>query len=296
MDMFCILQVAAFVGSHHNRFLQQHQIMDNCKISHVSNQDPHETDGCRNTFCKSRIDECPQNQTSKIKCPVSHTNTGISQPVQAHQSVQHVDVHGKHEEDRDRRVEKVERIEHTKGRDSPSLSSCEYHIVGCDAKIEHQHRMEHNEKYTKKHFSLVLECVQQLNNTKQKLEQTERKLAEREHEATNQLRAAARELRDTKAMLVYTEGVLADKQASLADNYETNMQLDAVEMELTDIRRKLENTERKLAEVSDHRFKLLILIICAFGLIFIYYNYVLVIMIMIAIYMYYYYLPKEHNT
>ena len=267
--------------------------MDICKACHITSQDLRETECCRNTFCKSCTDKCPQNKTGMIECPLCHAYTGIIQSVQSHQSIQHVDVHAGHEEGKHRLAEKVERTEHAKN--CLPLCSCEYHIVGCDVKIEHQNQMEHNEKHMKKHFSLVSNCVQELNNTKQKLEQTEKKLAEREYEATNQLRAAARELRDTKAMLAYTEGVLADKQASLADNYETNMQLQAVEMELTESKRKLENTEEKLAEVSDHRFKLIILVICAFGLVFIYYNYVLVIMILIAIYTYNYYLPKEHS-
>ena len=261
----------------------------------VASQDPQETECCRNTFCKSCTDKCRQNETGMIECPLCHAYTGIIHAVQSHQSIQHVDVRAKHEEDKHKSVEKVETTEHAKN--CLPLCNCEYHIVGCDAKIEHQHQMEHNEKYTKKHFSLVTNCVQELKSTKQKLEQTERKLAEREYEATNQLRAAARELRDTKAMLAYTEGVLADKQASLTDNYETNMQLQAVEMELTDTKRKLEITEETLAEVSDHRFKLIILVICVFGLVFIYYNFVFVIMVLIAIFTYYYYyLPKEHDT
>ena len=57
---------------------------------------------------------------------------------------------------------------------------CEYHIIGCKAKVACGHQIEHSQKDMKKHFKLVLDCVKKLKDTQQQLDDTQQQLEDSE--------------------------------------------------------------------------------------------------------------------
>lgn len=187
--LFCLQMSKMRVGGYRNRFVKQDQIIDIlvCKICHAVNHDPYETQCYKTTFCKSCIDKpCTHDRWWMRICPMCRIQYDITKAMEIYQCIPLLDVYCEYEEEGCRWRGKVKEIDKHMKECYYLPVPCEYHIVGCKAKVARPHQIEHNQAYIHIHFSLVLDCVKELNYTKQQLKDSERELAKSNHEKNNQ--------------------------------------------------------------------------------------------------------------
>ena len=137
------------------------------------------------------------------------------------------------------------------------IVQCQYHNVGCEAKVVRKDLVKHDEEKTNEHLLLVKSVLigtqNRLSDTEQKLADTQNKLAETQHKLDN----TQNRLGDTQNKLGDTENKLADTQRKLADvqwrldNMQSRLggaewKLDSTQSRLGDTESKLQSTQTKL--------------------------------------------------
>ena len=122
---------------------------------------------------------------------------------------------------------------------------CQYHDVGCDAKIARKDLVKHSEENTNKHLllmkSTLTDTQSKLADTQSKLVDTQNKLADTQSKLT----MTENKLDDTKYRLSSTENELKNTKYKLSD---IANELDDAKDQLTD---ELEDTKCKLSDIDD---------------------------------------------
>ena len=173
-------------GGYHYRFVKEDEILDMlvCKIYQDVSRDPYETKCCNNTFCKSCIDKsCAK---WKKRCPICRSLLKTAEAVQIRRSIKQLDVYCEYVKDGCKWIGQVEAIEKHLKECRYKPTPCEYHIIGCKAKVTRGRQIEHNQKDKKKHFKLVLDCVKKLKDTQQQLNDTQQQLEDSEDKLIRQ--------------------------------------------------------------------------------------------------------------
>ena len=192
-------------------FVNNEQILDMfiCKICHCVSKDPYETQCCRNTFCKSCIDKA--RRSGIISCPVCRKQPySITQAVQIDRHIKILKIYCKNRnqgctwtgtlESKDIHLKTCEL--------NFAIVRCEYHIVGCDAKVKRIDQSKHNKEKMEMHFRMVSKKVndtqQQVNDTQQQLKKSEQRLKgarQQVEESNKRINLLWKELECTKAKL-----------------------------------------------------------------------------------------------
>lgn len=223
-----------------------------CKICQLVSQDPYETTCCHNTFCKLCIDTA--NRHGFISCPLCrHQPVQTTECVQLHRQIQSLHVFCDNKETGCEWVGEVEAIKRHAKQCPYNTVTCDYHIVGCTAKIPLHLLSEHNREKAKDHISLVQLKVEELKITKAMLQQANVTLNGTKQEVKRNkelLNTAAVELRHTKAKLHDTTEKLNVSQTELHNTYEQlNKTLDHLahsQEETNDTRTQLTDSEAQL--------------------------------------------------
>ena len=165
------------VGGYHNRFVKQDQIMDMliCKICHAVSRHPYETQCCKNTFCKSCIERSSKWNNN---CPICRSFLQITMAVQIDRSIKCLNVYCEYERNGCRWIGQVEGIKKHMKECLFYPVPCEYQIIGCKKLVPRSLQVDHNWRYMKMHFNLVLGCVKELNDTKRQLQHAKDELIE----------------------------------------------------------------------------------------------------------------------
>ena len=133
------------------------------------------------------------------------------------------------------------------------IVQCQYHNVGCEAKVVRKDLVKHDEEKTNEHLLLVKSV---LIGTQNKLSDTEHKLDVAQNKLTDALNKLAEtqhrldntqnRLGDTQNKLDSTENKLADTQRNLAETQLSLLGLDGMQSRLGDTESKLQGTQTKL--------------------------------------------------
>lgn len=204
----------------YNQFVKQDQIIDTfmCKICHGVNCSPlYKTKCCNDVLCKSCIDRL--HTKWKKRCPMCHKLLEIVEATQNHHRIKHLDVCCKHEKEGCKWIGQVKAIKKHLKECTYKPTPCEYHIVGCKVKVAHSCQTEHNQKYMKKHFNMVSDCIKELKDTKRQLSDAENKLDDcnnqliyykkKNHDAQLHAYVVGRQLRDTNIEQAHSQQKLA---------------------------------------------------------------------------------------
>ena len=149
------------------------------------------------------------------------------------------------------------------------IVQCQYHNVGCKAKVARKDLVKHDEEKTNEHLLLVKSLLidtqnklsdteHKLDNTQNNLADTQSKLAETQHKLDN----TQNRLDDTLNKLGNTQGKLADTECKLAvtqwkfDNMQsrfgdTESKLQSMQSRFGDTQSKLQSAQSKLQSTQD---------------------------------------------
>ena len=135
------------------------------------------------------------------------------------------------------------------------IVQCQYHNVGCEAKMARKDSVKHNEEKTNEHLLLVksvlIDTQNKLSDTKHKLDSTQNNLAD----VQNKLAETQNKLDNTENKLANTQYKLTDTQLKLDKTQnrlgDTQSKLQSTQSKLTNTQHKLDSTQGRLDNVED---------------------------------------------
>ena len=218
-----------------------------CKICHLVSQDPHETTCCHNTFCKPCIDAA--NRHGFKSCPLCrHQPVQTIECVQLHRQIKSLHVFCDNKEIGCEWIGQVDAVKRHMNQCPYSMVTCDYHMVGCTAKIPLHLLSEHYGEKEKDHVFLVQLKVEELEITKVMLQQANEALNGTKQEVKRNkelLDIATVELQHTKAKLHDTTEKLNVSQTEL---HNTNKQLNRTLDHLAHSQEETKDTQTQLTD------------------------------------------------
>ena len=132
---------------------------------------------------------------------------------------------------------------------------CQYHNVGCEAKMARKDLVKHDEEKANEHLllmkSVLVDTQHKLSDTKHKLDNAQNSLADVRNklaETQNRLDNTENRLANTQYKLDNTQNRLGDTQNRLGD---TQSKLQSTQSKLANTQHKLDSTQARLDNVED---------------------------------------------